>query len=110
MKRVTYFVAASVWNIAVIGIACFLASWLLDIVGAVVGSGELRGFAYGVGLLSTVMAVWSVALAAILASILRCDSCGSRILTVRSPYLVPLTSRGCPRCGQKARAASEPKG
>lgn len=108
MKSVTYFVAASVWNIAVIGIACFLASWLLDIVGAVAGSEGLRGVAYGVGLLSAVVAVWSLALAAILASILRCDTCGSRILTVRSPYLVPLASRGCPRCDQKAKATSEP--
>lgn len=110
MKNVTYVVAASVWNIAVIGIACFLASWLLDIVGAVFGSGELRGFAYGVGLLSAVVAVCSGALAAILASIVRCDRCGSRILTVRSPYLLSPTSRGCPRCDQKARATSEPQG
>jgi hypothetical protein len=94
--------------LAVIGTACFVVSWLLDIVGSISSSEEIRGYAYGAALLTTVVVIPSIALAAILARILRCERCGLRVLTVRTPFLVPLTGCECIKCRQLSKRSSDP--
>ena len=97
-RSAVYFLAALVWNAAVLLVAAYLAAILMDIYGSVVGNSEIRGIAYGVGLLSCLFSFWMCVFCVPVYIFARCDTCGSRLMSLRFPFFVPLLERRCRVC------------
>ncbi len=102
ISRVGYFVVALVWNTAVLSVVLFLTGFIFDIVGSATGNERVRGDAYAVGLLATVSGFWFGLLAAVLSPLVKCNRCGARTMSLRSPFFVSLHSRKCPKCDSAA--------
>jgi len=98
INKIGYFFIALIWNIALLSVVSFVASWGFDILGSVFDSEIIRGYAYGVALLATISMFWFGLLAAILSSFVKCKTCGSRIMMLRAPFLVSLTKCSCVSC------------
>jgi len=96
--KIRHFAVALIWNIAVLSVVCFLAGFLLDIVGSVTDNQVLRGYAYGVSLLATISMFWFGLLAAALSTFIKCRKCGSRKMSLRFPFFISLLSCKCPKC------------
>lgn len=97
-SRVGYFSVALIWNIAVLSVVCFLAGFLLDIVGSATDNQMIRGYAYGLGLVATVSMFWFGLLAAALSTFVKCKRCGGRTMSLRFPFFVSLLSCKCLKC------------
>lgn len=102
INKVGYFSVALIWNIAVLSVVCFLAGWLLDILGAAIDNKMIRGYAYGVAILATISMFWFGLLAAALSTFVKCKKCGSRVMSLRFPFFVPLTECRCFNCKRSA--------
>ena len=96
--KIGYFLVALIWNIAVLSVVGHLTAWLLDILGSAIDSNIIRGCAYVIGMITAVSTVWFGLLAAILSSFVECKNCGSRILSLRSPFFVSLIKCRCVNC------------
>jgi hypothetical protein len=107
VTKVGYFLVALIWNIAVLSVVCFLASWLLDVFGYAIDSEIIRGYAYGSALLATIAMFWFSLLAAILSGFFKCKACDSRVMALRFPYFVSLTKCRCSKCKQPFVGISE---
>jgi hypothetical protein len=100
--KVGYCLVALIWNIAVLSVVCFLASWLLDIVGSATDNKMIRGYAYGVAMLATISMFWFGLLAAVLSAFVKCKRCGSRVMSLRFPFFVSLIECRCVNCKKAA--------
>ena len=98
INKIGYFFAALIWNVAILSVVSFFISWLLDIIGYRLENDIIRGYAYGIALISVVIMFWFGLLAFILSWLVKCRQCGSRILRFDLPFLVSLTKCRCREC------------
>ena len=98
VNKIIYFFIASIWNIAILSVVCFLAGWLLDIAGSIIDNEFIRGYAYGIALLSTITMFWFGLLSLILSHFVKCNQCGLRILRLQRPFFASLLNCRCKKC------------
>jgi len=100
-NKLGYFIVALIWNIAILSVIILLVRWPLDILGSVINSEIIRGYAYGFAVVATISMFWFGLLAEILTNFVKCKKCGSRIMKFRSTFLVSLINCKCNNCGKK---------
>ena len=100
-NKLGYFIAALIWNNTILSVIILLVSWPLDILGSVINSEIIRGYAYGFAIVATICTFWFGILSAIFSSLVKCKKCGSRILKFRSTFLVSLINCKCNNCGKE---------
>lgn len=98
INKAGYFLIALIWNIAIASVVVFLLAWPLDIIGAIIESEVVRGYAYVAGVLGTISMFWFGLLAAILSSFVKCKKCNSRVMSFRYPFFVSLIKCKCINC------------
>ena len=101
VPRAGYFIIAAIWNIAVASVLLFLVAWPLDILGALIKSEVVRGYAYGFEIIGTISTFWFGLLAALLRNFVRCKTCNSRALSPRYPFFVSLLHCRCGNCSKE---------
>ena len=101
INKIGYFIIALIWNIAVASVMLFLIAWPLDILGAIIESEIVRGYAYGAGIIGTISMFWFGLLAAILSNFVKCKKCNTRSMSLSYPFFVSLTKCKCVNCGKE---------
>ena len=96
--NLSFFLVALIWNLAIISVFSFFASWFFDIFGSIIDSQIIRDNAYVIAMLATVTMFWFGLLAAILSMFFKCKSCGSRIIKPKFPFFISFTKSSCTSC------------
>ena len=102
INKAGYFLIAVIWNIAIASVLLFLVAWPLDILGALIESEVVRGYAYGFGIIGTISMFWFGLLAAIFSNFVKCKKCNSRAMSLRFPFFVSLIECRCFNCKRSA--------
>lgn len=100
INKTGYLLIALVWNIAAASVVTFLIGWPLDVIGIIIESEAIRGYAYGASILGTMSMFWFGLLAAILSNFVKCNKCNSRAMLLRYPFFVSLTKCKCSYCSK----------
>jgi len=100
INKAGYFLIALVWNIAIASMVLCLVAWPLDILGVIIESEAVRGYAYGAGIIGTISMFWFGLLAAILTNLVKCKKCNSRAMSLRCPFFFSLIECKCVKCGK----------
>jgi len=101
INKAGYFIIAVIWNIAIASVLLFLMAWPLDILGALIESEVVRGYAYGFGIIGTISMFWFGLLAAILSNFVKCKKCNSRAMSLSYPFFYSLTKCKCLKCNNE---------
>jgi len=101
ITNLTYFVVALIWNVAILSVYSFFASWFFDILGALIENEAIRNNAYAVAMLATASMFSFGILAAILSKLVKCKSCGSPIIKPEFPFFISFKKFSCVSCKPK---------
>jgi len=101
ISKFNYFFVAFIWNVAILSVYTFFASWFFDILGDVIGSEFIRDNSYAFALLATISMFWFGILAAVLSKLIKCKCCGSHIIKAKFPYFISFKRPSCIACEAK---------
>lgn len=101
ISNFSYFFVAFIWNIAILSVYTFFASWLFDILGSVIGSEFIRDNSYAFALLATISMFWFGILAVIFSKFIKYKCCGSHIIKAPFPYFISFKRPNCNTCEAK---------